>query len=117
MVEPVDLIRLQFVLHPEGPASPAVGPGECRAAWMQAPGTVLHPPHGSATHENTRSNFPVDTGTVTRCWAVSPALCRERNSGMARKQPSRSASSQASGGRITIPSSLRHTVGYASGLA
>ncbi|MGP0067885.1 MAG: serine hydrolase domain-containing protein [Isosphaeraceae bacterium] len=74
-------------------------------------GTVRHPLQRSGTHDKTRSRVPDETGADTRCRVGLPGLYRDRKSGMARKQPSMSTSSQASGGRITIPRSLRAIAG------
>ncbi len=65
------------------------------------------PVHPASTHESTRSRFPEATGTVTEDFVVSPGLCWAMNLGISRRQPSSSSSSQASGGRMDMPRSLR----------
>ena len=83
----------------------------------------------SATLENNRTyywvakysgdtlNSPDATGTVILCLDGSSRRCRATNAGIARRHPSISSSSHASGGRRLMPRSLRKIEGYASGPA
>ena len=71
----------------------------------------------SSTHDRIRVSVPNATGTFILCLERSLGRCRAMKAGIARRQPSISSSSQANGGRIVIPRSLRKINGYASGPA
>ncbi len=80
--------------------------GELALKTDFAPGGTRSPVH-SSTHESVKVKSPDATGTTISCFDGSSGPCRATNARIARKQPSISSSSQASGGRTLRPRSLR----------